>query len=366
VLVHAPLSVLKEKGRVPLTVFVHNPRDIEFWPEYLKKAQTMRKVSVTVNAPSGVRVQAVGVGGDTIAPGAYERYDYVLSGSGVNLPLSRAIAIKVECSKSPAAVTAISTETLIPRFQTRQLEYAVEKWVEPGFRLKEAARPQISIKPLVPVIEKPSVWIDGEKITYDGEVKLGRQLVISPDGRAKISPSNIIGPMNEVLRDEDSPTGFRIVEDGYSAGSYTGNLPLESGRKYLLEFEGMATGGANTQVGLRFMGQFEKDYHVDKRYKLWIGLHNRFTDKWSKVSHTFVLPKGATGLYTLYLYRLPMKGAISYGNFSLIRVGGDRDVSDSIRGKMPLLQPGRLNHVSYRDATGDTGGPRVEVLVTLK
>ena len=366
VLVHAPLSVLKENGRVPLTVFVHNPRDVEFWPEYLSEAQTMRKVSVTVNAPSGVRVQAVGGGADTIAPGAYERYDYVLSGSGVNLPLSRAIAIQVECSKSPAAEIAISTETFIPRFQTHRLEYALEKWVEPGFRLKEAARPQIIIKPLnIPVIEKPSVSIDGENITYDGEVKLGRQLVISPDGSAKISPSNMISPMNENLRDEDSPTGFRIFEDGYGIGSYTANLPLEIGREYLLEFEGMATGGANTQVGLRFVGQFEKDYHVDKRYKLWMGLHGRFTDKWSKVSHTFVLPEGGTGFYTLYFYRSPQKGAISYGNFSLVPVGEDRDVSDSITDKMPLLQPGRLNHVTYRDAKGERHYPKAEVRLDL-
>ncbi|MCH2211602.1 MAG: hypothetical protein MK110_09885 [Fuerstiella sp.] len=145
----------------------------------------------------------------------------------MNRPLSRLIAIKVECSKSPAAEIAISTETFIPRFQTHRLEYAAEKpRVESGFGLREAARPRIIIKPLnIPVTEKPPVSIDGENITYDGEVKLGRQLVISPDGSAKISPSNMISPLNENLRDEASPTGFRIFEDGYGIGSYTANLP---------------------------------------------------------------------------------------------------------------------------------------------
>ena len=260
----------------------------------------------------------------------------------------------------------IAEETFIPRFQTHRLEYAVEKWVEPGFRLKEAVRPQIVIRPLIRVIEKPSLSIDGERITYDGEVKLGQQLVISPDNRAKISPNNMISPMNERLRDDDSPTGFRIFEDGYGVGAYTPNLPLESGREYLLEFEGMATDDANTQVGLRFSGHFEKDYHVDKRYRLWIGLHGRFTDKWSRVSHTFALPEGGSRLYTLYFYRHHTKGAISYGNFSLTPVAEAKDVSDSLEGEVPLLKPDRLNHVTYRDATGERASPKVEVRMAAK
>jgi hypothetical protein len=367
VLVHAPLSQLKEKGRAPLTVFVHNPRDIEFWPEYLKEAQTMRDVSVTLDVPASVRVERVGGSrGNSVAPGAYERYDSVLSGRRVKLPLSQAIAIKVECSKSPAAVAEISDETFIPRFQTHWLEYAEEKWVEPGFRMKKAATPEITIRPLIPVIEGPSVRIDGTTITYDGAVKQGQQLVMLPDGRANINPSNMISPMNEGLRDKDSPTGFREFKDGYGVASYTANLPLEGGKEYLLEFEGMATGGANSQVGLRFSGHFEKDFHVDKRYRLWIGLHNRLTDKWSKVSHTFTLPEGGAGLYTLYFYRHHKKGAISYGNFSLTPVGESRDVSGMVRGQMPVLQPGRLNHVTYRDATGERHMPKVDIRIAAE
>ncbi len=367
VLLHAPLSQLKEKGRAPLTMLVHNPRDIEFWPEYLKEAQTMRDVFVTLDVPASVRVERVGGSrGNSVAPGAYERYDFVLSGRRVKLPLSQAIAIKVECSKSPAAVAKIAEETFIPRFQMHRLEHAVEKWVESGFRLQEAVKPKITVRPLIPVIERPSLSIDGEAITYAGEVQLGQQLVIFPDDRAQIRPANMIGPMNDVLRYEKSPTGFRIFEDGYGVGAYTPNLPLESGREYLLEFEGMATGGANSQVGLRFSGQFEKDYHGDKRYRLWLGLHDRFTDKWSKVSHTFTLPEGGAGLYTLYFYRYHKKGMISYGNFSLAPVAGVKDVSDSLEGKVPLLKPARLNHVTYRDATGERASPKVEVRIAAE
>ena len=366
VLVHAPLSELKEKGRAPLTVFVHNPRDIAIWPEYLQDAQAMRGVTVNVDAPAAVQLERAAGGRNTVAPGGYERYDFVLTGGRVDLPLDPPIAIQIECSQSPPAVAKIAEETFIPRFETHRLEYAEGKWVEPGFRLQEAASPHIVIRPLISVIERPSLSIDGEGITYDGEVKLGEQLILSPGGRARVSPVNMIGAMNDALQDEASPTGFTVFEDGYGVAGYAPSLPLESGTEYLLEFEGMATDGANSQMGLRFWGEFEQDYHVDNRHRLWIGLQGRFADGWSKISHVFTLPEGAEGLERIYLYRHHAKGAISYGNFRLTPAGESRDVSSGMRGKMPLLQPARLNHVTYRDAAGEKEAPKVEVTMAVE
>jgi len=363
-LIHAPLSELKSKGRAPLSVFVRNPRDIEFWPSYLQDDQTMHEVSITVDAPGGIGVKRTAGQADTIAPGAYERYDFLLTGGDIGLPLSEPVRIRVACRKSPPAVAEVRKEAFIPRFQVHGVRGAEESWMEPGLRLSHAMTPQITIRPLVKVIPKPSVTIDGRTITYEGEVEIGKKLTIYPNGRAELSAANLIAGFNEALKDKDSPTGYRIFDDGYVISGFVPNIPLESGKEYVLELEGMATGGANSAVGLRFYGDFEKDYHIDKRHKLVTCLWNGFNEKWSKVSYTFTLPEGAEGLERMYIYRYHSKGAISYGNFSLTPAGKPRDVTASVKGEMPLLDPDRLNHVTYRDEAGDRTAPKVEVRIS--
>jgi hypothetical protein len=273
--------------------------------------------------------------------------------------LSQPIELTAVSGNTETGHVTVGEDRILPAFEVHQIHEPSENWAEAGYRWKESLWPVIELQGLSASLKNPSVSDGQHTLTYQGDLSIGRRLVISSPGKARLYAAELVVRPAEGRQDPKDPTGFRMFTQGYEVAVHSLEVAVQGGEKYRVRVAGKAERGANSLVGLRGRTAAGQLWETEL-------LQDAFTDEWNdQVRAEVELPAGAVRLDQVVLYRHNRKGRIWYGPVSLQRADLPEeglDASGQLIGQHLVLHSGTFTTITARFQEFLPGfGPKLRV-----
>ncbi|MBI2297944.1 MAG: hypothetical protein HYU66_03150 [Armatimonadetes bacterium] len=348
-------------GAVPhLVALIENPKDPTYYDD--PADAVARAVKVRLTLPGGLDADqnitaatALSIG--DIPAGGRKIVDWWLTVKDSRpLQSGKALQVSATSANTDPGAAATAASTTFPSLVAHPVTCSGAAWDENGFRYG-GLQPAVELVATGAPIRNPTLTDGSHTLTYGGEIWAGMSLVITPDLKARVYPSNLLPENLDALKDPDDPTGYKGFTEGYGVAAFYIQRYVRPGARYTLTLSGRAAGGGNSLAVLRA---------VKPNREAWMEsfVANAFGEAWGQPNQTFTMPNDVDSLERIYLYRFQSKGKVWYGPMSLVPAdlpADGLDVSDKVSGRPLQIEGGGLTRITYGDASPDATSPKVQV-----